>query len=346
MIAVSRVGSRNARRIGFTLIELLVVIAIIAILVALLLPAVQQAREAARRSACKNNLKQLGLALHNYHDTYNVFPYSTSADGSIIAGGAQTTTTTGFTLNHRGFLGLLPFLEQSALFDQFNPLFPTAEYVRAGAAPLVQPATTIQTSGNAFVVSRSIPGLLCPSDNGTKFYTGNTINYVVYNNANAAGFPGAKTSYEFSVTRYSDTINLWSNIGLTTRRMFGVSSSCNMRDITDGTSNTVAMLETTLDIKDGITGTWGYSKWVGGGVDFALTAGINNFSDCCPWSVPPNTNLSRTQLFSWSYPGSLHKGGMQVLLGDGAVRFISQNIDLVTRQRLAYIADGQVLGEY
>ncbi|MCA9018497.1 MAG: DUF1559 domain-containing protein, partial [Planctomycetaceae bacterium] len=105
-------------RKGFTLIELLVVIAIIAILIALLLPAVQQAREAARRSTCKNNLKQLGLALHNYNETFNVLPYSVSHSGSCVGGSASTASTV--TLNHRGWLLLLPYLEQSALYNKFN----------------------------------------------------------------------------------------------------------------------------------------------------------------------------------------------------------------------------------
>ena len=335
---------------AFTLIELLVVIAIIAILVALLLPAVQQAREAARRSACKNNLKQIGLALHNYHDTYNVFPYSTAADGAVTGtGNGNTTNNTGFTLNHRGWLGLLPFLEQAALYDQFNPLFPTGAYQRTtespGAAPLVQPGTTIQTSGNAFVVSRRLASLLCPSDNGNKHYTGNDTTYGIYSNGSSAGFQGAKTNYDFSVQRYSSSISIWSTTGLTTRRMFGLYSSCNMRDITDGTSNTVAVAETTLDVKNGVGQTWGYSKWVGNGVDLAALA-INDFGDCCSWTTPPFQNLSKTQLRDWGLVGSLHKGGAQVLMGDGAVRFLSQNMNATTRQRLAYISDGQVLGEF
>src|SRR6056297_2334814 len=99
------------RRAGFTLIELLVVIAIIAILVALLLPAVQQAREAARRSSCKNNLKQLGLAIHNYHDTHSRFPFGYMLDSS--------------NLNVSSFgTQILPFLEQSALWDQWNSSVP------------------------------------------------------------------------------------------------------------------------------------------------------------------------------------------------------------------------------
>ncbi len=334
---------------GFTLIELLVVIAIIAILVALLLPAVQQAREAARRSSCKNNLKQIGLALHNYHDVYGVFPYSTSADGSITAGTGATTTTTQFTLNHRGWIGLLPYLEQAALYDQFNPLFPAGSYVRTedgGASPLVQPEATIASSGNAGVVSKKIPTLLCPSDNGNPLYTGTSANYVVYPGGNAAGHPGAKTSYDFNVLRWNNNAPNWGSAGSTTRRMFGVYSSCRIRDLTDGTSNTVAIAETTLDIKDGVTGTWGYSKWVGGGVDFANGLGLNNFSVCCTWGNPPLSNHSKTQLTSWSLAGSLHKGGLQVLMGDGAVRFVSENIAASTRQNLSYISDGQVIGEF
>lgn len=100
--------SRPTRNAGFTLIELLVVIAIIAILIALLLPAVQQAREAARRTQCKNNLKQLGLALHNYHDTHSVFP-----PGLL---GRCTTPD----LNASGLVMLLPYIEQNNLYSQFN----------------------------------------------------------------------------------------------------------------------------------------------------------------------------------------------------------------------------------
>ncbi|MDB5338411.1 MAG: hypothetical protein JWN70_4030, partial [Planctomycetaceae bacterium] len=96
---------RRTDRSGFTLIELLVVIAIIAVLIALLLPAVQQAREAARRSQCKNNLKQLGLALHNYHDTYGVFPY------------AQTPCCSG---GHTWVEMLLPFMDQAPMYNQIN----------------------------------------------------------------------------------------------------------------------------------------------------------------------------------------------------------------------------------
>ncbi len=336
-------------RRGFTLIELLVVIAIIAILVALLLPAVQQAREAARRSSCKNNLKQIGLALHNYHDTFNVFPYSTSADGSITANSsANTANSTGFTLNHRGWVGLLPYLEESALFDRFDPLYPAGAHRRSGGtapAALVQPEATIASSGNAEVVSTLIDTLLCPSDSGNNRYTGTSASYAVYPTANADGYPGAKTNYDFSVGRYSSSTTVWSSWGLSTRRMFGLYSACRMRDVKDGTSNTVMVAETTLDVKNGVGQTWGYAKWVGNGVDLASSSGINDFSICCSWTTPPNQNDSKTQLKDWGLVGSLHKGGAQAVLADGSVRFLSENMSASTRVNLAYMADGQILGE-
>ncbi len=342
--ACNRVKTRL--RPGFTLIELLVVIAIIAILVALLLPAVQQAREAARRSACKNNLKQLGLALHNYHDTYGVFPYSASADGALDAGTARTAATTGFTLNHRGFLGLLPYLEQAALFDNFDPTVPSGGYVRPGASPLVQSDETIVSSGNARVVSTKLVMLLCPSDNGNPLLVTSSASYNIGTTAYGQGLHGAKTSYDFSVNAYSNSVSRWSDIGTTSRRMFGVYSNCNIRDIVDGTSNTIAMTEGTLDIKNGYRGTWGYSHWVGGGIDFGSTRGINDFSVCCTWSTPPNNDFSKTKTYNWDSPGSLHKGGVQALLADGSVRFISENIAASTRTNLAVIADGNVVGEF
>src|SRR5437899_1311540 len=109
--------SRNVRRFGFTLIELLVVIAIIAVLVALLLPAVQQAREAARRSQCKNNLKQIGLALHNYHENFNMLPPSAINPGTV---GSTSFIPNGGIRNYTGYLMILPQLDQGPLYNQIN----------------------------------------------------------------------------------------------------------------------------------------------------------------------------------------------------------------------------------
>ncbi|WP_194242800.1 DUF1559 family PulG-like putative transporter [Gimesia benthica] len=171
---------------GFTLIELLVVIAIIAILIALLLPAVQQAREAARRSTCKNNLKQIGLALHNYHDTHQLFPYATANPGNCIPADPNATIT-----NHTGWLYLLPFMDQANLYNQFNFSAATGQHNKtsntlAGGSSI--------TTGNAQLGTNVIPILLCPSDDGGSAYPGADTNYGT-GVANSA-----RTSYGFSVT--------------------------------------------------------------------------------------------------------------------------------------------------
>ncbi|MEZ6133148.1 MAG: DUF1559 domain-containing protein, partial [Planctomycetaceae bacterium] len=109
---------RQSRKSGFTLIELLVVIAIIAILIALLLPAVQQAREAARRTECKNKLKQLGLAFHNYHDTHNTFPAALYSSGRYNSAAYFSGNNT--VKNVTGWQMILPYMDQAALYNQFD----------------------------------------------------------------------------------------------------------------------------------------------------------------------------------------------------------------------------------
>jgi prepilin-type N-terminal cleavage/methylation domain-containing protein len=356
-------SSRSSWRTrAFTLIELLVVIAIIAILIALLLPAVQQAREAARRTQCKNNMKQIGLALHNYHDVAQLFPFSTMNDGSMTAAPAAVpptiwNATGGRAMNARGWTMLLPYLDQGPLYNQYNHNAP------AGAndpAPWTY-ASDPQTNGNAAVVSVSLAALLCPSDNGDKYHRANN-RYAISTAAFNAGRFGAKTSYDFSVWRYSSNAPggvFWDAISgnnRTLRRMFGANTSASIRDITDGTSNTVAVAETTLDIRDGTTGTWGYTKWVGNGVDLALgyspfatppvllpTRGVNDWP-CCAWALPLTTRPG--QLGTWGAPGSVHTGGMHALMGDGSVRFISENLDKNTQKNIALIQDAEVVGEF
>ncbi|QDT40188.1 Type II secretion system protein G precursor [Gimesia alba] len=332
---------RHTKRRGFTLIELLVVIAIIAILIALLLPAVQQAREAARRSTCKNNLKQIGLALHNYHDAHSTFPYAVSHSSSITSSSANHTTA----LNHKGWLLVLPYIDQAPLYNQFN--FSLAASTARLNGKTVPGGLNPGDPGNAndLVVTRIIPAFMCPSDDNQTHYTSTSdANYSVASGTSTQ--TGAYTNYDFSVRRASSSAPIWDRDSRTTRRMFGFDSCSRVRDVKDGMSNTVAVGETLRWTYNGVSQTWGYSKWVGNGVDLTYSRGIN-WWPCCSWDSPPfQRPTGPGRLGDWSTVGSLHTGGAHVLLGDGAVRFISENIDATTRNNLAYISDGNPLGEF
>jgi prepilin-type N-terminal cleavage/methylation domain-containing protein len=328
------------RRSGFTLIELLVVIAIIAILIALLLPAVQQAREAARRSQCRNNLKQLGLALHNYHDNYNCFPYSSAADG--ISGGATKQIK-----NHRGWLGVLPYFDQGPLFNLVNFSVAAGERNAVGGTLQGTAFTSAAVPGNAAVVSRPLTAFLCPSDSGDPQYRGADTTYGISAAAATAGFFGAKTCYDFS-TWSAQWTTPWNSQPRDQRRMFGIESNSQIRDLTDGSTNTAMVVETTLEVIDGVTPAWGFTRHVGNGIDLASTNSLRiNDWTCCSWQSPPFQSTPRPgRLGEWGTAGSLHVGGCHVCLADGSVRFLSENMDNVTRTRVASIADAQTLGEF
>ncbi|HWL08958.1 MAG TPA: DUF1559 domain-containing protein [Planctomicrobium sp.] len=364
----SRIPARSRK--GFTLIELLVVIAIIAILIALLLPAVQQAREAARRSQCKNNLKQLGIALHNYHDTHTVFPFATANPG----GRYETVEAMPVRTNFTGYLMLLPFLDQSALYSQFNFNAATGQYLggpncnNSGAGTLA--GSPAEIAANIRLGATRLPALLCPSDPSPIYHTSNCISGAASSDYGALSPRPltAKTSYGFScgpiVSSANDqmtdggnndgsstVIFQWGKEIKRLRGAFGINSNCRMRDLEDGSSNTVAMIETTLDnvvrpSHDPLS--WVSTGWSSFGVNLQHPLiGINEFR-CCRYSNPP---WSQTQgrfgiNGNGGYPGSSHPGGVHVVLADGSVRFLSENIGLQTRQYLARIADGQILGQF
>lgn len=295
---------RLNRKSGFTLIELLVVIAIIAVLIALLLPAVQQAREAARRTQCKNNMKQLGLALHNYHDTSLIFPLNSS-------GGTPNNARS-------GFVGMLPGFDQAPMYNQMN----------MSLSGLVAP--------NLAFTQQILPALICPSDpDGSK---------TSLTGADAgSAIPMAPADYAFCV---GDYINATSNTGTTQapayangvttggRGMFSrYSWSCRMSDITDGTSNTIMLGE--------VIGNW--CSWqIGWGFQsFATTAhSINYLNSALKNSASPG-NADACIGFR-----SMHIGGAHVLLGDGSVRFVSENINGPTLNALASRSGGEVVGEF
>jgi prepilin-type N-terminal cleavage/methylation domain-containing protein len=335
---MSMQNTRLSKRKAFTLIELLVVIAIIAVLIALLLPAVQQAREAARRTQCKNNLHNIGLALHNYHDAFKLFPFAFTSSGYSSAGGGAWT----FVSNTTGWVMLLPYLDQSPLYNSIDSRFAMGRW-NPGGGTLVGGGPT---PANAQASSTRLEVLLCPTDDGSQFFPGFDGNYGC-----ETGRPSYKSSYGFSTTQphpWSNDLGYeWNYENRQARAMFGLFSNSTFRDLRDGGSNTVAVSETTLEVYDGITESWACMQHVGGGINFANPPNIkiNNWY-CCSWATPPNANFTPGRLGEWGSPGSQHVGGMHVLLGDGSARFINENIDNTTRQRLGYIADNQTVGEF
>ena len=333
------------RRSGFTLVELLVVIAIIGILVALLLPAIQAAREAARRSQCSNNLKQIGIGLHNYHNTYKSFPYSVGLRGVKACETIAPPNTT--VKNQRGWLMMLPFFEQQSLHSEIDFSQAMSDFV--GVAPgnnTVLPVVGVPTaSRNAYVAAQEIPTFKCPSD-GYDGKSNTAPYYGISAAADAAGLRGALTNYDFSITAASTNYcTNWNNEAFATRHMFGNDGTSSMKDLVDGTSNVIAVVETLRQVIDGQGQTWAYANHVTAGVQFDYTGwqGMNQRL-CCPWGTPLwGQPLTPGKLAEYGAPGSNHSGGCQVVMADGAVRFASDQTDSVLRTNLAAIADGNPL---
>lgn len=304
------------RRTGFTLIELLVVIAIIAVLIALLLPAVQQAREAARRTQCKNQMKQLGLALHNYHDTSNIFPVSYQTNG----GWNETSSVSASWL-----FGILPYVDQANLFMSADPK-------QVWSAAVNQPLTV-----------QSMPLFLCPSDatnNGGKL-TGMTnlnggIAYGVTGYKAIAGnnWAWGTFTHTHATGRFSgsaDGLN-FGNGWMCRNDNGGGPWTTKMRDLTDGTSSTFM-------IGESLPGRCSHSAWWW----------FNHSTATC--SVPLNYYQKNQTVAATNWPdnysfASQHVGGGHFVMGDGTVRFISENIDITVYRNLASISGAEVLGEY
>jgi type II secretory pathway pseudopilin PulG len=319
------------------LVELLVVIAIIGILVALLLPAIQAAREAARRSECQNKMKQLGVAIHNYHDTHKVFPPAGVNYG--WAGTSAANPIRGQMLNVSGWVMTLPYLEQQQLHDQYDFKYAACNYTRNPPTDLNTGALALLTTSatNAEVVSTLLKAFLCPSDgyNPVMSDEGGTT-YNPYN-----GNTGAKTSYDFSVWQYDRNYhNDWATQPINSKYMFGENSDTGMAHILDGSSNTVAINEQTHNVIDGAPNAWGYRGWVQFGLDLNWY-GINRFDVFLgAWYTGDRTRIPG-RLAEFGTTGSLHPGGINVTLGDASVRFLSETTDLVVLKAISTLSGGE-----
>lgn len=326
-------------RTAFTLVELLVVIAIIGALVALLLPAVQAAREAARRSSCTNNLRQLGLAVHNYHDTHLVFVASVFGYKACDPGAGQTPDPN--PLGVSGWVPTLPYIEQSGITSQYD-FKQAATHATSTAAGNPNPVMgDAVLSGNAKLFATRLNVMLCSSDPTDPFQPDGSQNYSI---KVGSGLRAARTNYDFS-TNCSVICNFWKSLGPETRNMFGENSNTRISNVSDGLTSTIMLAETTRDVVNGNGNAWGYRGWVMNGVDASCTQqtgrGINI------WDRGP-TRPTRIpgQLGSWSWVGSNHPQGANITLGDGSTRFISQITDLVVLTRLSRIADGLTIGDF
>jgi prepilin-type N-terminal cleavage/methylation domain-containing protein len=288
-------------RRGFTLIELLVVIAIIAILIALLLPAVQQAREAARRTQCRNNLHQIGLALHNYHDTHSCFPPRS------VGVQVGTTNCHQYGAPATGWAALiLPFMDEQALYNAINM-----------ALPIYGPQNT--------TVSKSkLAQYCCPSDTSVDLVScGNGGCNGISPNPTVSGSSYVSNGGANNQSGSTCTAN-------TSTGPFYTNSRVRIRDIRDGTSNTLAVGECEVTIREAAGGGWRPQWAIGYG-------GANQADAAYPMNAYKVGNV-------WQY-ASMHEGGGFFAFCDGQVRFLSENIDMSTYRALSTVANNEIIDD-
>jgi len=372
--------SSSSRARGFTLIELLVVIAIISVLIALLLPAVQSAREAARRIQCVNNLKQLGLAMHNYHESNGSFPSS-----KIFNANRPPCSDTNFgngCQNTPWFLLMLPQFEQGPLYSAFN--------FAIGSEGMMTPGGPLAYFANFTVISSKIGVFQCPSDNQ------NTLNIpLVLASLGLSGLPAFEASkgnygVNWGNTDFGQGVhNSYFTANFHLQSAFGLNGTGNgpslvtVASVNDGLSNTVFMSEILQSASDDIRGT----LWVDnpGAGSFMTRFTPNGYNDYAAVTAPWNTsganfqgdNMDNLPTFGASAPGtspaqpgsfcdsqpvqglacfsqgrdggcfsgarSRHPGGVNCLLGDGSVRFVKNAINAMTWVQLGSIRGGEVI---
>jgi prepilin-type N-terminal cleavage/methylation domain-containing protein len=334
-----RIGDRRA----FTLVELLVVIAIIGILVALLLPAIQAAREAARRTQCINNLKQIGVAMHNFHDTYKKFPVGQTDDD-------------GNNISFRAYL--LPYIEQQVLWDElisgnYQPMVKSGEHWGmdggvCGTFPSMGGRNEIQNAPGSSVGKNVLAAYMCPSDI-LPMLDDDGYGKANYNGCAGPFLPPNTTTYwngcahwkgrdQTGVLTYdNDNCNSW---------IWGFS------DVTDGTSNTFAVGERTICgwVTPTNIGDPSFPAWLGGNNDggcngFDTGGNVLSLTDATFYlnRGPQTLKLGISDSQSQACFGSQHPGGAQFVLCDGSTRFISDSVDTALYANLGNRRDGEVV---
>ena len=330
---------RPPRKHGFTLIELLVAIAIIAVLIALLLPAVQAARESARRSQCKNNIKQIALSLHNYHERSLMFPPGAVIllGQSGIGGGDTTTTGTAATLSSFGgydmvwrasngdrcqswMLQVLPFLDQGAIYDSWN--FGTDVK-----------NNRLDASGQA-LASRNLSVYLCPSRPEEKhrsiMFQGWTGGFTDYGGCFGAGNLAINSASSNRTMYYGSDPTSARGSNIKRGGIFYGNSNTSDRDIRDGTSNTILAGEVQR-LNGGTVPTTSIDGWAVGGLPTLFTTANS--------VVQTKMGINGQQRET---AGSDHRGGAHFSFADGAVRFMSENMDLKLYSDLGSIGEGEI----
>ena len=346
--------SPKIRTQGFTLVELLVVIAIIGILVALLLPAVQAAREAARRMSCSNNLKQIGLALHNYHDTYKIFPYGEGAEPSA---GTRAANSLGGRWNGPNWrVHILPFIEQAPIYDQLS-FSHTFDACRPGFNNATAGGPNGVLSGYRVPVYRcpssSLPvdgRNVSPSPTNNNAHNAQLIDYVGIQGAAPIG------NRNSGVFRTFDQCSAQTGYGgiYCQNGILVPNKPYKMADVTDGTSSTLIVSEQSgpivdqngrrrRDIRSNYYGGWsGHTRgdvprWGWGGSPWGSgTTAVRYRINLNSAPVGANSTWDANTILT-----SDHPGGIQATRADGSTDFIAETVDQIMLHRLASKQDGQ-----
>ncbi|MFO0889305.1 MAG: DUF1559 domain-containing protein [Isosphaeraceae bacterium] len=324
---------------GFTLIELLVVIAIIAVLIALLLPAVQSARESARRAQCVNNLKQIGIAIHNYHDANGILPLGSQQFG------AWDKSCGYWPSGHSLFTAILPYVEQGGTFNAVNFSFvANADTPQSGVFPGQVQATALQTQIATYV---------CPSE----------VSPMTYR---SSYYPSSQTSYA-AVLGVKDTVRWWIDCPqqIPPDGIFGLNHGSKLSAITDGTSNTLMVGEASRfrnETEDWYN-EWSSALWWGSAIEgvsrfaaIATTAPRLNANlqipdpeptytytgDVDSWAYDPNPAVNALNAGQFGFR-SQHPGGANFVFGDGSVRYLKESISPAVYRNLSTKAGGEVL---